>query len=136
MPLLTYTLLRVALVVGAGALLYVLGVRSWLLVVLAVLIGAGLSYVLLAGPRQAAADDLERRTGGRPTNLEKSLARDGDDEDAQFDPRGQDYASVVEGEEAEADAAPQVAEHTDRGADEHGGAPTGDDTDGPASPRV
>lgn len=136
MPLLTYTSLRVALVVGAGALLYVLGVRSWLLVVLAVLIGAGLSYVLLAGPRQAAADDLERRTGGRPTNLEKSLARDGDDEDAQFDALGQDYASVVGGDNADVDAAPQADERTGPGVDEHGIAPTGDDTDGPVSPRA
>lgn len=96
MPLLTYTLLRVALVAGAGAVLYLLGVRTWLLVVLAVVIGAGLSYVLLANPRHAAAADLERRSGGRRTRVERSVERDDAAEDAQFDIDPQEYASVVD----------------------------------------
>ena len=35
MALLTYTLLRLLFIVGAGAVLYVLGVRNWLLLALA-----------------------------------------------------------------------------------------------------
>lgn len=101
MALLTYTLLRVALVVGAGALLYLLGVRNWLLVVLAVVIGAGLSYVLLHGPRHAAASDLEQRAGGRRTRMELSVERDGAEEDAQFDIDPQEYASVVDDDGAD-----------------------------------
>ncbi|HLS24668.1 MAG TPA: DUF4229 domain-containing protein [Beutenbergiaceae bacterium] len=85
MALLTYTLMRLGLVLGAGAVLYVLGVRSWLLVVLAVLMGAGLSYVLLDPQRQAAARTLERRMGGQPTRVERSVERYAEEEDAELD---------------------------------------------------
>lgn len=84
MALLTYTLLRIALVVAAGAVLYLLGVRSWLLVVLAVLMGAGLSYVLLDTQRRAAAGALERRMGGGPTRLERNVDRYAEEEDAEL----------------------------------------------------
>lgn len=85
MALLTYTLLRLLFIVGAGAVLYVLGVRNWLLLALAVLIGAGLSYVLLNGPRRSAAKELERRAGGRPTRLERAVDADAEGEDAVFE---------------------------------------------------
>lgn len=94
MPLLTYTAMRIALVLGAGALLWVLGVRGWLLLVLSVVIGAGLSYVLLDGPRRAAANELQRRTGGEPTALERAVARDDDEEDAQVQRRSGPEGSI------------------------------------------
>lgn len=84
MPLLTYTLLRLGFMFAVGVVLYLLGVRSWLLLALSILMGAGLSYVLLARPRQSAAEDLERRTGGRPTRLERAVDADAEDEDAQL----------------------------------------------------
>lgn len=59
MPLLTYTLLRVLLVVVAGAVLYLLGMRGVLLVAVAVLVGALLSFLLLKGPRDRAAGTLQ-----------------------------------------------------------------------------
>lgn len=85
MALLTYTLLRLGLVVAAGVVLYLLGVQSWLLVVLAVLMGAGLSYVLLDNQRQAAARTLERRMGGKPTRVERSVERYAEEEDAELE---------------------------------------------------
>lgn len=84
MPLLTYTLLRLGFMFAVGVVLYLLGVRSWLLLALSILMGAGLSYVLLARPRQSAAEDLERRAGGRPTRLERAVDADAEDEDAQL----------------------------------------------------
>ncbi len=86
MAVLTYSLLRIVLIVGAGAILYVLGVRSWLLVALAVLIGAGLSYVLLHKQRLAAAGTLRDRSDARGTKFEQSVSKDDDDEDAQISP--------------------------------------------------
>lgn len=59
MPLLVYTLLRVLLVVAAGGLLYLLGMRGALLVIAAVLVGAMLSYAVLGGPRRRAAERLQ-----------------------------------------------------------------------------
>jgi hypothetical protein len=58
-PLLIYTLLRVLLVVAAGAVLYLAGMRGALLVAVAVLVGALLSFVLLKGPRDRAAGTLQ-----------------------------------------------------------------------------
>ncbi len=59
MPLLVYTLLRIALVIAAGGVLYLLGLRGLLLVGLAVVVGALLSYVLLPAQRRDAAGALQ-----------------------------------------------------------------------------
>ena len=81
MALLVYTLLRVLLVVAAGGLLYLLGLRGLLLVVMAVVVGALLSYVLLKGPRAQAAGTLqgfaEREPRAAQPNAD-SLAEDAD----------------------------------------------------------
>ena len=47
------TLLRVAVLVGVGAVLWVVGLRGLLWAVAAVAIAAALSYLLLTGPREA-----------------------------------------------------------------------------------
>ncbi len=70
MPLVTYSVLRVALLAACFAVGYWAGLRTWLLLAVAVLAALGLSYVLLAGPRAAAAEYLarrveHRRSGGR-----------------------------------------------------------------------
>ncbi|MBE1878618.1 DUF4229 domain-containing protein [Myceligenerans pegani] len=68
MPFLIYTVLRLALFAGSLGLLYLAGLRSWLLVGVAAVAAFALSYVLLHGPRDAAAawlaDRRERRRAG------------------------------------------------------------------------
>lgn len=66
MPLLVYTLLRVLLVVVAGGVLYLLGLRGLLLVVVAVVVGAMLSYLLLTGPRRRAVERLQAFAESQP----------------------------------------------------------------------
>jgi hypothetical protein len=84
MALLIYSVLRIVLVVGAGAVLYLLGLRSWLLVLGAVLLGAGLSYVLLEAPRRRAAESMAaRRADG--DRFSRALAEEAADEDAEAD---------------------------------------------------
>ena len=55
MPLLVYSLLRLGLLGFALAGLWAAGMRDWLLVVVAAFVAWALSYVLLPGPRDAAA---------------------------------------------------------------------------------
>lgn len=79
MPLLTYSLLRLALLLGALGVLAWAGMGGWLLVVVAALVAWAISYVLLAGPRDAAArwlaDRAERR---RASGVRVSAAVDAD----------------------------------------------------------
>ncbi|WP_147918651.1 DUF4229 domain-containing protein [Ruania zhangjianzhongii] len=81
MPVLVYSLLRILLIVAAGGGLYLAGMRGVLLVVAAVLVGAGLSYVLLDKFRRASAEWLASRGRGK-TGWEDRIASDADDEDA------------------------------------------------------
>ena len=55
MPFVVYSVLRLALFGACLGLLWWAGLRSWLVVVVAAFLAWGLSYVLLAGPRDAAA---------------------------------------------------------------------------------
>lgn len=84
MPVLVYSALRILLILGAGAGLYLAGMRGWLLLVVAVLVGAGLSYVLLDKQRRASAEWLAARGRGH-TRLEDRLASDAGEEDALLD---------------------------------------------------
>lgn len=76
MPLVIYTVLRLALFAGALGLLYLAGLRSWLLVGVAALAAFALSYVLLGGPRDAAATWLAGRRERRRTRRGVSGADD------------------------------------------------------------
>lgn len=84
MPLLVYSLLRLALVGVCWALLVWAGLNPWAAVVVAALVAWGLSYVALARPRDAAArwlaDRAARRRGTSP--LSARALRDEADEDA------------------------------------------------------
>jgi peptidoglycan/LPS O-acetylase OafA/YrhL len=64
-----YTLLRLALVGAAFGLLYAVGLRGWLLPVVAVVVALAISYLTLRKPRDAAtqwmADRAERRAAAR-----------------------------------------------------------------------
>jgi hypothetical protein len=61
---LSYTTLRIAIFVVALLLLYVVGARGILLVGLAAVISAILSFVLLARQREAMAGSISRRVTG------------------------------------------------------------------------
>lgn len=73
MRLLVYSLLRLAVFGAALGLGYLLGLRNWLLVLVAVVIAAAVSYVVLKGPRDAAVAALaaggERRRA-RPARVD------------------------------------------------------------------
>ena len=64
-PVLSFTVLRIALLAAVLAVLYALGARGMLLLVLTAVISLALSYVLLAGPRAAVTRKLEERASGR-----------------------------------------------------------------------
>ncbi|WP_344098832.1 DUF4229 domain-containing protein [Myceligenerans crystallogenes] len=85
MPLVIYTVLRLALFAGAVGLLYVAGLRSWLLVGVGALVAFALSYVLLARPRDAAARWLAERRDRRRTSASTTAAADAAHEDAAVD---------------------------------------------------
>ncbi|HIZ36950.1 MAG TPA: DUF4229 domain-containing protein [Candidatus Ruania gallistercoris] len=106
MPVLVYSLLRILLIVAAGAGLYLAGMRGVLLVVAAVLVGAGLSYVLLDRFRRASAHWLSTRGRGR-TRWENRLSSDADDEDALLDEGREDGDALLAGEHRDEDAPPE-----------------------------
>lgn len=64
-----YTLLRLALFGAAFGLLYWVGLRGWLLPIVAVVVALTVSYLTLRAPRDAAARWMagraERRTAAR-----------------------------------------------------------------------
>lgn len=88
MPVVTYTALRLGLLAAAAVVLYLLGMRGWLLVLVAALVGWGLSYLLLARQRDAAARSLAardaRRRAARGTD-EDTLAEDAEADAADED---------------------------------------------------
>ncbi len=92
MPVLVYSVLRLALFAGTTAVLWWAGMRSWLAPLLAAFLAWGLSYVLLAGPRDAAALHLaqraEERRAGRATGraAEDAAAEDAVVEAGDADP--------------------------------------------------
>jgi hypothetical protein len=55
MRLLVYTLLRLGLVLAAAGVLYLLGLRSWVLWIAAVIVGALLSFLVLGRQGASAA---------------------------------------------------------------------------------
>jgi hypothetical protein len=103
--LVTYSALRLGLLAACFALGYWAGLRTWLLLFVATFVAWGLSYVLLAGPRDAAALYVAERAArraagtGRPTSADDDAAH----EDAVVeaarsqDPRHAD-APVTEGD--------------------------------------
>ena len=116
MPLVVYSVLRLALFGVCLGLLWWAGLRSWLVAIVAALLAWALSYVLLNGPRDAAARQLAERAerrrdaGDRPV-LSRRAQEDADVEDAAVD-------AGLEGE-------PEAEQHAEReleepGAGEHG----------------
>ncbi len=81
MPVLVYSLLRLAVLAGCAVVLALVGFRGWLLALVAVLLAAPVAYLVLAGPRTAAAAYLAERAGRRGDGQ----PLDDDAEDAEAD---------------------------------------------------
>jgi hypothetical protein len=60
-PVLTYSLGRLALFAVVAGGLYLIGFRSWFLILIALLLSMPLSYFLLRRPRMAFARRIEER---------------------------------------------------------------------------
>ena len=87
MPLLVYSLLRLALFVACWLALVWAGLNAWIAVIVAALAAWGLSYVAMRGPRDAAAGWLaeqEAKRRGVP-QLSARARKDAADEDALVD---------------------------------------------------
>lgn len=131
MRLLVYSLLRVLMLAAALGLGYLLGLRSWLLVLVAVVIATAASYLFLRGPRDAAVGELASgfaapRGRRRPTADEEH--EDLLDEQAR-------HAENAEGmRRAAADAAPGIDERGGPGAVEGPGRPRTFDGPGGTGP--
>lgn len=83
-PVVSFTVLRLALLAAVIAILYAVGARGLLLLVLGAVISMALSYVLLAGPRAAVTRQIEERVAGRDRPAGR-LADDDAAEDADVD---------------------------------------------------
>ncbi len=87
-PALLYTLLRLAIFAVVTAVLWVVGMRSWLAPVAALFVAWALSYVLLARQRRAAAAWVEQRAVARAAARRTTDA----DEDARYEDAAVDAA--------------------------------------------
>lgn len=87
MPLLIYSLLRLALFGAALGLLYAVGMRGWLLPIVAVVVALALSYLTLRKPRDAATRWIAGRADRRAAErvVAPRIDADAAHEDAQLD---------------------------------------------------
>jgi hypothetical protein len=127
--LVVYSVLRLVLFAAALGLGYALGLRSWLLVLVAAVIAAATSYLVLRAPRNSAAAELaewtERRhvahagSGASATGLVANLASGlAADAARRADSAGAVVPGSSEGEsDAEQDA---VGELEEAGVAQHG----------------
>jgi hypothetical protein len=79
-PLLVYTLLRLGLFVALLVVGYLVGLRSWLLLLVALVVAFTVSYLALRRQRDAAAVWLAERSERRRAAKEQTV-----DEDAAFE---------------------------------------------------
>jgi hypothetical protein len=80
-PAVTYTAGRIALFLAVGGLLYLVGFRAFLLLLLALVISMPLSYVVLRRQREAFAVQVGHRLERRRAEKEKlRAALRGDDQ--------------------------------------------------------
>ena len=92
MPIVTYSVLRLGLFAACLGLLFWAGLGGWLVVVVAAFAAWGISYVVLAGPRDRAALFLAARAARRAASGQRfSLAAEADaaHEDALMDAAGE-----------------------------------------------
>ena len=117
MPILTYSVLRLGLFGACLGVLYWVGLGGWLLVVVAAFAAWGVSYVVLAGPRDAAAvvlaEQAARRADGR--RFSAAVEADAAHEDAVLDAADRAEAAEQAAEQAANQSAEQPnGQQTDR----------------------
>lgn len=123
MPFVVYSLLRLAIFVGALGVLAYAGMRGWLLVIVAALAAFFISYLALRRPRERAAVYLADRAEQRKSSGERFSREIEDDaarEDAAADAvRASDEGTALE-REAKSEQDPEselehpgAGEHTD-----------------------
>jgi hypothetical protein len=78
-PAISYTALRLGLFVVVFGLLWVAGARSLLLLVLATVVSAVLSYFVLSSQRSAMAGVINRRVGAFKQQLDQGTRAEDDD---------------------------------------------------------
>jgi Protein of unknown function (DUF4229) len=81
-PFLVYTAARLLLLLAVALLLYVIGLRGFVLAAFAVVLSLPLSYLLLARQRVALGADVERRLTQRRARSADLRARLRGDENA------------------------------------------------------
>jgi hypothetical protein len=74
-PVVVFSLLRLALLGACLAALWFVGLRGWLLLLIGAFAALALSYVLLAAPRTAAAEWLAARAERRKAAGERFVDR-------------------------------------------------------------
>ncbi|MFI2103579.1 DUF4229 domain-containing protein [Isoptericola sp. NPDC019693] len=84
MPLVMYTVWRILLFVAALGAGYLLGLRSWLLVLVAAVVAFAVSYLALSKPRDAAARWLAEKDQRRKDGADRHDV-DSDFEDSVVD---------------------------------------------------
>ena len=82
MPVVTYSLLRLGVFLLALLGLWLAGMGSWLLIVVAALVAAALSYVLFGRQRAAAARWLAERRSPAAPRFSRAVLDDAAAEDA------------------------------------------------------
>ncbi|OLT54217.1 DUF4229 domain-containing protein [Cellulosimicrobium sp. CUA-896] len=88
MPLVVYSVLRLLLFAVAVGALWLVGLRGWLLVLVAAAVALMLSYLTLRGPRDAASRYLAERAERRARTKERfsrAIEDDAAAEDAAVD---------------------------------------------------
>ena len=142
MPVVVYSVLRLALLAGSWLLLTWAGLHPLVALLVAAFVAWGLSYAALGGPRDAAARYLADRAAERAAHAGRPVLSAHAQEDAEVEDAAVDAASAtVPGEETtpaggEGDA--RGGGSADASRDEHG-AGGGTErraarTDGPAAP--
>lgn len=83
-PFVRYSILRLTLLVAVGLVLWAVGARGVLWLVLTAVVSITVSYVLLRQPREQAAQALDARAQGRrPSRTTRRIDQDAADEDAE-----------------------------------------------------
>lgn len=120
MPVVTYSLLRLGVFALALVGLWFAGMGSWLLVVVAAVVAAALSYVLFGRQRAAAAQWIADRRGPGAPRFSRAVEADAAAEDA--------IADRLHAEESRQDGVPDRA----RAEESAGEDPPGDQTASPS----
>ncbi|MBU4214697.1 MAG: DUF4229 domain-containing protein [Actinobacteria bacterium] len=108
MAVLRYSVLRLALFAVALLALLWLGMNPWLSPLLAAFIAWGLSYVLLPGPRDAAALEIARRAQARRERRGRTELTGRAREDADLEDAADEAVRAAQDEGADRDGVPPV----------------------------